>query len=80
MLFIHILIASTSLIFSTFLFFSPSQTKLKTSYSLVALTFITGTYLVLTTHSNLLQTCLTGLVYLGITSFATISARQKLTI
>jgi len=78
MLFIHIAIALSSLVFSTYLFFFPSETKLKISYLSVFLTFATGTYLVIVNHANLLQTCVSGLVYLGFVSVAVVSARHKL--
>jgi hypothetical protein len=74
----HVLIALTSIGFSTYAFFSPSYSKLKASYALVGLTLASGTYLVISTHSNMLQACMTGLFYLTIVSAGLAGARYKL--
>jgi hypothetical protein len=75
---LHVLIALTSVGYSTYAFFSPGQTKLRISYSLVAATLASGTYLVVSTHAALLQSCVTGLLYTGSVSIALASARRKL--
>jgi multisubunit Na+/H+ antiporter MnhE subunit len=74
---IHILVALSSVAFTTYLFFSPTQKKFYVSYGLIAATLISGTILVLGTHSNILRTCLTGLFYLGAVSFGIMLAHQK---
>lgn len=65
-LILHILIALASIVCSGYAFFSPSKSKLQVSYALTALTLISGTYLVISTHSPLLSSCVSGLVYLAI--------------
>jgi len=74
----HILIALSSLIYSGFTYMSPTKTKLYASMSLVALTLGSGTYLVVSTHSPLVSSCITGLVYLGIVSIGIYFAATKL--
>ncbi|MFA5004030.1 MAG: hypothetical protein WC498_02010 [Candidatus Saccharimonadales bacterium] len=74
----HVIIALTSVLFSTYLFFRPSQRKLQASYGLTALTVSSGTYLVVSTHAKILEACLTGLMYLGAVGIATIAAHRKL--
>lgn len=77
-LLLHILIALSSVAFSTYLFIRPTKQKLYASYGLIALTFISGTYLVATSHVNMLQTCASGLVYAAAMTLATVLARNKL--
>jgi hypothetical protein len=75
---LHVVTAITSIAFTTYVFFVPSWLKLHISYSLIALTLASGTYLVWSTHARLLQACTTGLLYLGIVSFGVVAARLKL--
>lgn len=63
---IHVIIALSSIVATTALAFMPSKTKMKVSYTLIALTLISGTYLVVSMHSPLLSSCLTGLGYLAV--------------
>lgn len=74
----HIAIAIASLVHTTFLYIAPSRSKLRISYTLVALTVASGTLLVVLLDSPLLKTCMVGLVYLGIVSAGIIAARHKL--
>lgn len=57
---------------------SPSQKKLKSSYFLVAATFVTGTLLIVSKPSHLVQACFSGLVYLGIVGVLIFIAQKKL--
>jgi hypothetical protein len=75
---LHILIALSSLIFSGYVFFSPSKRKLNVSYGLVALTLASGTYLVIATNSAILAACTSGLLYLSCVLTATVAAHRKL--
>jgi hypothetical protein len=75
---LHVVVALASLAYSTYLFFRPSQAGLRTSYVLVAATLISGTYLVWSTHSPMLQSCVAGVAYLGIVSFGLAGAHMKL--
>jgi hypothetical protein len=78
MILFHIIVASLSLIFTGYVFFRPSTSKLHVAYGLVAMTLFTGFYLVLSKPAHLTQTCMEGLVYLGVVSFGIVSARNKL--
>ena len=75
---LHVSIALTSILFTIISYFSPSKAKLWISYSLVGLTLVSGTYLVVSTHANLVSACITGVIYLAIVSFALILAHRKL--
>ncbi len=75
---IHILIALSSIVYTSYLFFFPSKSKLRISYALVALTLITGTYLVALNPSHFVSACRTGLLYLGVIFFGIFSVQRKL--
>lgn len=77
-LLLHIIIALTSLVFTTYLFFSPSKRKLQFSYGLVGLTVASGTILVVTQPAHLLQACVSGLVYISVVLAALALTRRKL--
>lgn len=64
-LILHICIALASMAYTTYLLVSPAKSKFSAAYSLVALTIASGTYLVVSTHSAILQSCITGLLYLA---------------
>ena len=74
----HIIIASVSLCTTAFLFFAPSLRKMYINYILVFLTIATGTVLVVTQPAHMTQTCMVGLLYIGLVSFGILSARHKL--
>lgn len=80
MLLLHILIALTSVVFTTYLYFAPTQTKLNASYGLVGLTVATGTLLIVTTGVPILKTCITGLLYVAAMSVVIVMARRKLAV
>lgn len=75
---IHVLIALASIGISTYALIAPSYAKLKVSYSFVGATLASGTYLVVSTHANMLSSCTTGLVYLSIVSTLLALAHRKL--
>lgn len=75
---LHVLIALGSIAFTTYLYFRPSKRKFYASYGLIAATLGSGTYLVVSTHSPLLSSCMTGLIYLGVVLAGTAAAQQKL--
>lgn len=75
---IHVLIALSSIVMTTAAYIAPTERKLHTNYFLIAATLISGTYLVVSTHSGLISACTTGLAYLSIVSVGTAFARQKL--
>lgn len=66
---IHVLIALSSIVTTTLLAIFPSKRKLVVSYSLIAATLASGTYLVISTHQPILKSCVTGLAYLGVVMF-----------
>ena len=63
---LHVIIAITSLIATTVLAFFPSRRRMHMSYGLIIATLVSGTYLVISLHSPLLSSCVTGLVYLTV--------------
>jgi len=75
----HIVVATGSLVSAGILYFYPSKPKLYTTYVLVATMLLTGFYLTLSKPAHLVQSCITGLAYLAIVSYAIVSARKKLT-
>ena len=75
----HIIVAISSLAWTAYVYFRPSKTGLRVAYVLVATMLLTGFYLVLSKPSHLTQTCIEGLVYLGVVSYGIVSARNKLT-
>jgi hypothetical protein len=77
-LLLHVVIAILSLVFSAYLYFSPTRAKLRVSYGLMALTVGSGTYLVAASQGHILETCLMGLLYLGLTILGVLAARRKL--
>ena len=77
-LMLHILIALSSVGYTTYLLITPSAAGLRRAYALVGLTLASGLYLVATTPGHILQTCLTGLVYVGAVTAGLAAARHKL--
>lgn len=77
-LLLHICIALSSVAFTTYLFMRPSQGKLYGSYTLMAGTLLSGTYLIVSTGSHLLEACVMGLLYTGAVSFGIVSAQRRL--
>ena len=76
-LLMHIAIALLSIANTTYLFFAPTRKKLLANYGLIALTLGSGTYLVLSMRTNMLEVCTTGLLYLGVALGGTVAARHK---
>ena len=77
-LLLHIIIALGSVAYTSYLYFSPTRKHFYAAYGLVGLTLASGTYLVLSTHSSLLTSCITGLVYIGIVLGGITAAQRKL--
>jgi hypothetical protein len=75
---IHVIIALTSIIIASFTFLYPTIKKLIISYGFILGTVASGTYLLVTSPSHILQSCMTGLAYLTIVSLATIAAHVRL--
>lgn len=75
---LHVLIALGSIAHSAYVFFKPSKQQVQLSYGLVAATLISGTYLVVSMHSPILSSCITGLVYLAVALSGILAAHRKL--
>ncbi|MET0779333.1 MAG: hypothetical protein ABWY71_00710 [Candidatus Saccharimonadales bacterium] len=75
---LHILIALTSMAQASYIYFKPSTKQLRASYLLVALTMLSGVYLVITRPGSIAQACSVGLVYLLVVSFGIAGATHKL--
>jgi hypothetical protein len=74
----HILVALSSLVYTGYVFIAPSKSKLHVAYALVALTVISGSYLIAAQPAHMTQTCTEGLIYLAVVAFGIIAARNKL--
>jgi hypothetical protein len=77
-LIIHLVLALGSLTQASYLFFRPTRQGLIASYWLALLTFISGAYLVIASHSQLLSSCFSGVVYLATITALNLGARHKL--
>jgi hypothetical protein len=75
---LHVLIALGGIASAGLSAVSPSVFKFRITYGLVGLTFISGTYLVISSHTNLTQACGSGLVYLGLVFVPMAVARKRL--
>jgi hypothetical protein len=77
---LHVLVALSSVCYTTYLFFRPTKKNFYISYCLIGMTFATGIYLVWSTHSPLLRSCIAGLVYLAVVSFGIGVAQRRATV
>lgn len=75
---LHVVVAITSLLYGLFLLIAPSQHKLYIATALVTLTLLSGTYLVVSSHSHLLPACTAGLIYLGAVCSQLVFAKRRL--
>lgn len=78
MLLLHIVIALSSIGLASLLTVYPSRDKLYACYALVVLTLTSGSYLVLTLHTNLKAVCTTGLLYLSFVAVCIAVAHYRL--
>jgi hypothetical protein len=78
LLVLHIVIALGGLVIAAVSFFSPSFIRLRVLSGTTALTFISGTILVIETHSSLAKACLSGLLYLGVVLTCLVFSYKKL--
>jgi hypothetical protein len=74
----HIIIALASLVYTTYVFFAPSEAKLKVSYAFVAATIGSGTLLVISMPAHLVSACYSGLTYLAIMLVGILGVRYRL--
>lgn len=78
LIFTHVVIALLGLVQATYGLIKPSQKKLHATYTFTAATFASGTYLVWHLHANILQSCMSGLMYLSLIVAATVAAQYRL--
>ena len=78
MLILHIAVALTSLVQTTYLLFSPSKIGLRLSYGLMGLTLATGTYLTISVGSHMLEACLMGVLYTSFVAFGIVRTQRTL--
>jgi hypothetical protein len=78
LLVLHILVALAGLVASTLSVFTPSNQRIYLSFGLVIATIASGTILVASTHSPILESCITGLVYTGVCMSLIVSAKYRL--
>lgn len=74
----HVLIALASIGFTTYLYVSPSKSKLYIAYILIGMTIASGTYLIVSAPSHMVESCTMGLAYLAVVSVGILAARKKL--
>ena len=73
----HIVIALSSVVLSSFVFFKPTVKRLYASYGFIVATVASGSYLILTTSGSILRSCLTGLFYVTVVSLITIATHVR---
>jgi len=77
-LLLHIIIAITGIVYTTYLVFRPSNKGLSVSYSLLALTIASGTGLVFLNPTIMAHACMSGLVYTTVVFSLIVFAKRKL--
>ena len=75
---IHVLIAISTLAYTSYLYFRPSPDKFNPAYWSLGSTIASGTALIFLSGANILKTCLTGLAFIGAVSVAIVAAKHKL--
>jgi RsiW-degrading membrane proteinase PrsW (M82 family) len=78
MVMLHVLIALSSIAFTTYAYFRPSTPKLQVGYGFVGLTLATGVYLVWSAPAHMIEACTMGVFYLGIVTLGIVATRSKL--
>lgn len=79
MVLLHIVIALLGLVVASLAAVAPSRTRLYATVVCATATVATGTYLVITLHSNMLHACLSGLGYVTLTFGLAAVGRYRLT-
>ena len=73
----HIIVAIASIAVATTSYFRPTKTLFRATAGLTAATIISGTYLTIISPSHLLQTCLSGLLFVGSVAAINLLARKR---
>jgi hypothetical protein len=76
---LHIIIALSSIGFTTYAYLRPSGAKLHVAYGLVGLTLASGFYMVWSAPTHMVQACTSGVLYLALVSIGIVATRTKLT-
>lgn len=74
----HIAFGVISILFASLAFIYPSKTKLTTTFLFTFATVLSGIGLVLFQHVNVVRVCLTGINYLVVIFYLSISTLKKL--
>lgn len=74
---IHVIIALMSIGIASFVYFKPSVKRLVVSYLFILGTVGSGTFLIIASSSNILKSCLVGLLYLTVVSIVTIATHIR---
>lgn len=74
----HIIVATSSIIYTAFVFVAPSKNRLTVAYILVALMLVSGVGLMVQFPAQMTQTCLEGLIFLVFVGAGILAARKKL--
>lgn len=76
----HVTAAILSIILSTMSYVRPDKKKLYLSYAAAVTTLVSGTYLIVTASTNMVQSCIVGIIYfVGVTTLLFL-ARRKLSV
>lgn len=75
---LHICIALASIALATYGYFRPSTKKVLVSYGFMLATIVSGTYLILASNTNILKSCIVGLVYLTAVSVITVATHIRI--
>lgn len=75
---IHVIIALTSIIIASVGLFRPSLRTFAISYGFIIATVASGTVLLVSSPSHILQSCLSGLGYITVVSIMTIASHVRL--
>ncbi len=74
----HVLSALAGILFAFLLLIAPSRSRLHIAGTLIATTIASGTWLVMRSKAHIIQTCITGLIYLAVTLGCAIIGHRKL--
>ena len=76
----HIVIALSGIVQATLLLISPTNSKFRFMYILLAMAIASGTYLTWISRTHILSACVSGLLYIGVIAAAVLAARHKLSL
>lgn len=78
LLLLHVLTAIVSIFITTYSVVRPRKNLLSAGYGLAGATLASGTILVISSGSNLLRSCLTGIAYFGVVAVGLRVAQKRL--